>query len=441
MRTMMAVLVSLAMLAAACTPRDTTGDQQARVRNQPPATCTQVDFNACPALDVELCADGSEPVIDYSSDCCPHFSCQPMCVAPAACPMGPAPTCPSGTTLWIGTALEDCCPAYRCEAGTECTREQAAPCPLAYPYCGDGVVPNEVGTTADCCPIYQCPCDVTVANGGTLADGAPKSDPGLCGCTYPVCYPGTTLQCLGDNICGSPCDCVPMVAQCVSDADCPQYDCGPNTDCGVQMRCDTSMCLPPPGCDPATGQACPPVCGGLCVGNTTVGCKSDAECPYGQRCDMMCAGWACTGYPTDPTCACPPDGTTCNCDSSGTCYSEECSGQCVPAAVCGDTCAAPAPDCQNPVEMGVDECGCPLFECSSCTVPQGGVACPAAGCYCAQQVGIDPTTCCPIVYCPPVTPPDTCPTTPAPSCDADGSCPTGSVCVNGVCADADSAGT
>ena len=442
MRLSMAALLSLAMLAAACDTRETTGEQQTRVRNQPPANCTPEDFNNCPALEVEPCADGSEPVIDYSSDCCPHFSCQPICVAAQECPMGPAPYCPPGTSLWIGTALEDCCPAYRCEPGTECDATRGEACPVGFPYCGDGVQPIEVGKTADCCPIFQCPCDVPVAGGGSPDEPAPpRSDPGLCGCTYPVCYPGEELQCLGENQCGYPCECVPVGANCMTDADCRPYDCGdPTTDCGVQVWCDTSMCLPPPGCDPATGMECPPVCGGICVGNTTVGCKADAECPTGQRCDMMCAGWACGYDPSnpDPYCTCPPDLGTCTCDSSGNCYGEECSGQCVPSGVCGGTCAAPR--CPDPIEVGVDECGCPVFECTTCTVPQGGNECPLVGCYCAQQVGFD-ANCCPIVYCPPVTPPEACPTEPAPVCGADGDCPPGSVCVNGICADADSAGT
>jgi hypothetical protein len=440
MRMAMAALLSVAMLATACVTREPTSGQQARIRNQPPASCTQEELNACPALTSEPCADGTEPVIDYSSDCCPHFSCQPVCVAAQPCPMGPAPTCPPDTTLWIGTALEDCCPAYRCESTTECTSSKSAVCPLAFPYCGDGVQPVEVGKTADCCPIYQCPCDVTVGNGGTLADDAPQSEPALCGCTYPVCYPGEELQCSGSNQCGYPCVCVPVAAQCQTDADCPQYDCGPTGDCGVQMRCDTSMCLPSPACDPTTGATCTTECWGVCVGNTTVGCKSDGECPVGQRCEMMCAGWACAHDPSYPTdCACPPDLGTCTCDAAGNCTGSQCTGQCVPSTVCNGTCASPA--CTNPVQSGTDECGCPVYECTTCAVPQGGYECPLVGCYCAQQVGLDPATCCPIFYCPPVTPPEACPTAPAPLCDADGSCPAGSVCVNGVCADATSAGT
>ena len=34
---------------------------------------------ACPAVQVTRCPAGQEPVIDYSSDCCAHFTCQPLC--------------------------------------------------------------------------------------------------------------------------------------------------------------------------------------------------------------------------------------------------------------------------------------------------------------------------------------------------------------------------
>ena len=372
MRSLIALSCSLVLVLSACSNREDPGSTQARVRNQPPAQCTEADFAACPEIAIAACADGQEPVVDYSSDCCPHFSCQPVCSADVPCPLGPAPVCPPGSKLVITTA-SDCCPAYRCESDVNCEAADPVPCPLAMPWCGEGVEPIIVGTNDGCCPIYQCPCDVPVANGGTLPDDAPKSDPALCGCTFPTCAPGQQLQCWGDNICGYPCECVPLQAECVTDADCPQYDCGdPNLDCGVQLRCDTSMCLPPPGCDPSTGQECPAVCGGICVGGTTYGCKSDFECPVGQRCDMLCAGWACASDPSgSPECACPPDLATCTCDSAG-CYAEECTGQCVPASICTGVCASPR--CENAVEIGVDECGCPIFCCpdasGSCPTPE-----------------------------------------------------------------------
>jgi hypothetical protein len=403
MRSLLALSCSLMLVLSACDTRETTGSHEARVRNQPPAQCTETDFAACPAIAIESCPDGQEPVIDYSSDCCPHFSCQTACTADVPCPLGPAPVCPPGSALVITTA-SDCCPAYRCDPNVNCETADPVPCPLAMPWCGEGVEPIVVGNTEGCCPIYQCPCDVVVSGGGTLPDDAPRSDPTVCGCTFPTCAPGEQLQCYGDNICGYPCECVALRAECTTDADCPQYDCGPNTDCGVQMYCDTSMCLPAPGCDPSTGQDCPAVCGGICVGYTTAGCKADAECPAGQRCDMMCAGWACAYDPSGSTdCTCPPDLGTCTCDSAGNCYGEECSGQCVPTTVCNGTCSAPA--CENPVEVGVDECGCPIIECGACQPT--GVPCSVPDCAGAIVIGSD-ESCCPVFCCP----------------DASGSCPT-----------------
>ena len=84
--------------------------------------------------------------------------------------MTPAPICPAGTKLWIGTAIEDCCPAYRCEPDGDCdpAKEMCGcdatnvACTLALPYCGPDVMPIVVGKTSDCCPIYQCPCDKAV---------------------------------------------------------------------------------------------------------------------------------------------------------------------------------------------------------------------------------------------------------------------------------------
>ena len=146
---------------------------EARLRNNLPAACTAEQAEACPAVERHAVPAGQEPVIDYSADCCAHFTCQPLCSAAQqrTCPMTPAPICPAGTKLWIGTAIEDCCPAYRCEPdGTTCDPATEmcgcdatnVACTLALPYCGPNVQPIVVGQTADCCPIYQCPCDKAV---------------------------------------------------------------------------------------------------------------------------------------------------------------------------------------------------------------------------------------------------------------------------------------
>jgi hypothetical protein len=433
------------LFLVACGGREPVNQQQARVRNQPPATCTQDDFNRCAPLAIVACAAGEEPVIDYSSDCCGHFSCQRACAPEAACPGWPAPSCPPGTTLDILTA-NDCCPAYRCNPTTQCDSTNAA-CPLAYPYCGDGVQPIIVGNTDSCCPIYQCPCAYDVADGGVVLPGdpppvdggpapvpAPAPDPTYCGCTYPVCAPGEQLECRGANICGYPCECVALTANCMSDA-----ECGPN------MKCDTSRCLPPVGCDPSSGQACPAVCGGVCVGYVQDGCKADSECPSGQRCQLECMGWGCVPGQTPDGgtgsgCACPAGDFTCTCAPDGSCSGQSCTGWCMPLSVCDAplppaACPPPPPmPCDAPTVVGTDPTTCcPIYECTQC-IPQGvptgtPVLCPVGGCYCGVQVGTD-ANCCPVIACPDVTPPTPCPGT----CSADSDCAAGEACVNGMCA-------
>lgn len=375
----------MVLFAAACSGGTESGDKTARVRNEPPAACSSADFAECPALEILPCDGDSEPVIDYSSDCCPHFSCQPVCVAAEPCEVGPAPTCPAGTTLWIGTAIEDCCPAYRCEPDAGCDSTDPVACPASMPWCGDGVEPIYVGTSADCCPIYQCPCEVR-------ADGS--TDPS-CGCTYPSCGPGEQLICLGDNICGYPCECQPAVGQCQTDE-----------ECDTGQICDTSSCLPDPGCDPATGMDCTTVCWGVCKGYVVDGCDSDIACPSGQHCELLCMGWGCVppagGGSTDE-CTCPPDDWNCVCNPDGSCSSETCTGQCVPdpvdcTAVPPGTCPMPMMPCDDPAEVGIDPATCcPIWECPSCTPV--GAPCFLPDCEGAIPVGTDPW-CCPIYCCP-----------------------------------------
>jgi len=185
---------------SACDSGSSTLDPnvEARLRNDLPAVCTAEKIMACPAVEVTRCPGGQEPVIDYSSDCCAHFTCQPLCSSPnqRTCPMTPAPACPARTKLWIGTAIEDCCPAYRCEPdGTTCDATNVA-CTLALPYCGPNIQPIVVGQSADCCPIYQCPCPTAMT--AQPGDGTPPpTDTGFCGCTTPNCKAGEALVCDG----------------------------------------------------------------------------------------------------------------------------------------------------------------------------------------------------------------------------------------------------
>jgi len=431
---------SLALAACSSAPSSTTS-VEARLRNDLPATCTAEQQKACPAVNVASCPDGQEPVLDYSKDCCAHFTCQPVCQSAQAktCPMTPAPVCPTHSKLWIGTAVEDCCPAYRCESdGTGCDPTTgncacdatSVACTLALPYCGPNVQPMVVGQSSDCCPIYQCPC--FDATGATLA----PADTKFCGCTFPNCKAGEEVICAGADSCSGPCSCQPAKGSCTTDAECPS-----------DARCDVSNCLLPPtpvpassgaacdpsACGPALGQPnkicpdgvteagptgrcltnanggcgweiaqCPPVvgsCYGNCVPNVQSGCKADSDCPSGQACSITCSGWGCgsAGTTTGGTGAgsTPPStggapgstggsstGSACACpasDPSCTCDANgNCSGQ-----TCTGQCA-PAP--------------------SKCD-PSKPVACPAIAIACPNgatpvQGGIDPTTCCPTFQCP-----------------------------------------
>ena len=402
---------------------------EARLRNNLPAACTAEQIKACPAVSVTQCPNGQEPVIDYSSDCCPHFTCQPLCSSAQqkSCPMTPAPACPAGTKLWIGTAVEDCCPAYRCEPdGTTCdpTRHDPAACTLALPYCGPNVQPVIVGETADCCPVYQCPCPVVTDPAATsAADGTSLR----CGCTTPNCKAGEEVVCDGKDVCGGPCTCQPAHGVCTAD-----------TDCSSDARCDLSSCrLPPvaarreradlrpdevwPAARPAElrlhrrldrrsdrslpaerrrklrlGDPLVPVrLLRRLRPNIQSGCKADTDCPTGQACQVTCSGWGCgTGATGTGRRAArrgrPPirrPGPAfrrrparvrrairrCVCDAVGNCKGQTCEGQCVPAK--------PTCDPNNPKV-------CPTF---APVCPDGATPIPS---------GTDPNTCCQTYTCP-----------------------------------------
>ncbi|HEY3352992.1 MAG TPA: hypothetical protein VGQ83_07065 [Polyangia bacterium] len=429
MRTL--ALVAVIASVCACSSRPTPNDQQARVRNQPPSSCTQADFNRCAAPAIAPCADGSEPVIDYGADCCAIYSCQPACAAPQACPMQPAPNC-GGAQLQVGTSLSDCCPVYRCNGGCKAANfDEAArtACPAAVPYCGAGIQPIVIGETGDCCPVYQCPpCSLAPPDAGAAPD--PMSPAGeaaaYCGCSYPVCKTGEQLVCTGSGQCGAPCACQPVAANCTTDA-----------DCGANMYCDTaSRDLTPPGCDPASG-ACPGTGGGVCVAVVQAGCRADTECPGGQRCDLTCYGSGCAPTSTAGVQCCDPaTDATCTCDANGTCTSQACTGLCVPASTCtmpapAAACPAPAMPCADPVVVSLDPTTCcPIYQCpSNCAVRNGGTTCAVPGCYCGVQVGLD-ADCCPIIECPAIPPSGQCP---AP-CGTDAACAAGQTCVAGFCA-------
>ena len=477
------------LVAAGCGDMTTLDpDVQARLRNDLPAICTTEKQMACPAIDIKACAPGQEPVIDFSADCCGHFTCQPLCSSAAnrTCPMTPAPICPAGTKLWIGTAIQDCCPAYRCESdGTTCDPAKGemcgcdatnAACTLALPYCGPNVMPIVVGQTGDCCPIYQCPCDTAVdATGAVPPDAIAR-----CGCTYPNCQAGEELVCAGVDNCMGPCACRPARGICKDDSSCAAgekcdvsacrlppmtttttapagQDCDP-AKCGPQPGMPVGMCPDGSGVSGPTGRCLPnadgtcgweirecpaPGCYGICVPNVPqTGCQANTDCPAGQTCDVACREWACTpggggaGTPTTTTTD-PATGMTvpplppgaCACDLND------------PSCVCDATGACKGRTC-------VGQC---VPQKPTCDLTR--VSCPAIAQVCADgqmpiPTGMDPTTCCPTYTCPACARTEPANTAPrscaAPACacakqtgtDPASCCPTfecGPVKANGTC--------
>lgn len=448
----LAVLAGL-VFSAACSPKppSITGQEQARLRNMLPSNCTAEQVKACQAPTLEPCDTGQEPVLDYSSDCCIHFSCQPLCAAAQACKPTPAPGCPEKTHLWIGTALEDCCPAYRCETDSTSCDAKTAVCGQAIPYCGDGVMPIVTGTTSDCCPIYQCPCDI-------LSDskGQPSSVNPNCGCTYPTCKPDQELACEGVDRCKGPCTCKPRPGACTKDADCAgDQKCQLTVCSGDYLPSSPAMppCNDPALCGPApampstlcsdgkttSGPACVSFPGGKCAWTTTLcppevaaechgfcvvsepppvqaGCAANSDCGSNQICQKSCQGWSCAGVPgsTDNKCACPADDPNCKCDATGTrCGSQTCTGVCVDVPKCDQSkpvaCPARAVVCPSgakPEVVGTDPVTCcPIEMCPSCAVSssvRSTCAVPtidSTDCPCLVLKETDPATCCPIYRC------------------------------------------
>lgn len=348
----LALGTALLMVCACNSQQSSDVTQQAVLRTAPLVTCTADQQKACPGVQPQTCPAGQQPVIDYSSDCCAHLTCQPICSSSASCPTTPAPACPPGTHLWIGTAVEDCCPAFRCDPDTaQCDPTKPIACTLAVPVCPGNVPPMVVGQSSECCPIYQCACD-----GGT-STSTPVSTDG-CGCTKPVCKPGEATVCAGTDPCGGPCTCQQQQSNCTTDADCPS----------------------------------------------------------GESCNTVCVGWGCAtasspvvaGSAGAGACSCPAGDATCQCDSSGSCTGQTCLSQCVPAPICDPTKPVACPmsilACsggQQPVIVGTDATTCcPIQKCPICPTTAKAIACPMMpSCACTKQVGIDPNSCCPSYTC------------------------------------------
>ena len=201
---------------------------------RPPPACTAEQMQA-PARrsHVDPVPRGQEPVIDYSADCCAHFTCQPLSARRPVAHLSDdaGAICPAGTKLWIGTAIEDCCPGLplparrhrpairrrRCAAATRPTPRARWRCRIA----DRTSCRSSSGRRADCCPIYQCPCDEADRRRWRARHAAARRPRALCGCTYPNCQAGEELVCAGQDNCMGPCACRPARGICKDDSSAP----------------------------------------------------------------------------------------------------------------------------------------------------------------------------------------------------------------------------
>ena len=259
---------------------------EARLRNDLPAVCTAEQIRACPAVEVTRCPGGQEPVIDYSSDCCAHFTCQPLCSSAnqRTCPMTPAPACPARTKLWIGTAIEDCCPAYRCEPdGTDLRRDQRRL------HAGAAVLRAEHRSDRRRAERRLLPdLPVPVPDGRRRPSRATarrrRRTWACCGCTYPNCQAGEELACEGTDACRGPCYCKPARGICKDDS-----------SCAADQKCDLSACrLPPMTTTEPARAACEVTKCGPQLGLPTIMCADGSAGGNTGRCllnaDGTC-GW------------------------------------------------------------------------------------------------------------------------------------------------------
>ncbi|MBI5526199.1 MAG: hypothetical protein HY897_07675 [Deltaproteobacteria bacterium] len=270
---------------------------------------------------------------------------------------------------------------FACDPGYECRPDGS--CCSCPEICKEGYV---------CGSDMDCPIGV---EGWACVNGCCQ----LVGCACPLYYDpvcGADGNSYG-NECEARCAGVEVVykgeckAQCMSDWDCPQ---------GTRCNAD-EVCMPPPGCDPSGGMACPDVCYGYCV-PVEKECYTDADCPEGYYCQPMYKCDASTGE------KCP--------NSPGVCMPR--SPECEPVL------------CELFCEYGfaIDERGCEICKCNEPPIKcetfrdSSGRLCER----CFNPDGSVTMTCSE----------NFCDASGMPACQADADCPIGVdsyACVNGCC--------
>jgi hypothetical protein len=227
-----------------------------------------------------------------------------------------------------------------------------------------------------------------------------------------------------------------QVQGCYGDGDCPAgWNCTSDTDC-----------LPPPGCDPQNGGACPPVCYGVC--EPPAGSCATIDCGPGWHCEEDCSGGACDPQGNcDSACTgtCVPDQNMCPivCPPDSQCV-EVCTGggggngggEMSPQPICTWECAPIGPTCADvtcgPGQVCEMQCSTDpnggMGDCRPVCVPAGGGSCAAVDCgpgyHCEEDCAADgtctatcvanqdPGACSGDVFCdvpPPACPADTTP--------------------------------
>jgi hypothetical protein len=218
----------------------------------------------------------------------------------------------------------------------------------------------------DCINIQFAACWATPPTGPIRGGGCGGLDAQTCSLHDDCSAVHFNQFCPPDSLCAlTPaeymyCQDEPSAGGCYGDAECPE---------GFECTADTE-CLPPPGCDPATGMACPAVCYGRCVPLGGGGCENVA-CPDGSHCESVCT-------PPDPAC----DGGPMGCP-------ETCVVECVPDVPLPMSCGGlDEPTCIDMIDgcitsaNGTTACAdiaCePIYEGSDCT-------CDPMGCHCNVQ--------------------------------------------------------
>ncbi len=269
----------------------------------PEAVCA---FAAC--MDGE-CVTGSVP------DGMPCNDGDP-CTIDDQCDEG---TCVAGETDpgCIPTGCEVEPDGSPCEDGDPCTIDDLC---LDGECQGGAITPECAGQDLD-------------GDGFTPADGdCDDNDPNVNPAMPELCGDGQDNDCDGAVDEGCQEDCV--VSGCSGEicapeelpSDCqwlPQYEClqfsvcgnfAPNGSCGwletdEYLACLEGMCLPEEIC----GNGLDDDCDGIVDDGCMTGCESDADCPLGEACEILCGNGWCEGVcmPVEPENPCEFEGGTC----------------------------------------------------------------------------------------------------------------------------------